>query len=408
MKCNFMASVERLDCMKDENYDVVVVGAGPAGSVTAKTAAEKGLDVLLIERNPEIGVPVKCAEGVSKEIEQFVEIDSRWVCTDILGMITYGPDGTQVRLSVEGSEVVGYVLERRLFDNVLARKAAQAGAEVRVKTQAHGVIKEGGYVKGVQVNAGGEDLCIYADVVVGADGVESRIGRWAGIDTTLRLADTYTCAQFLMCDIEVKRNYCEMFLGRAIAPKGYAWIFPKGADSANVGIGIGGDVSGEQYRALDYLKAFVNAKFPDGKILAEIYGAVPLSGPVYDTVANGLILVGDAARHVQPVTGGGILEAMQGGTIAGDVIAKAVQEKNVSKRRLMEYEKRWRREFGKVLEVGLKTKNIVANMSDAELIKFLRPYAGDMILKEYSERAFLKELIKRNPKILFSLARVLF
>ena len=394
--------------MKDEKYDVVVVGAGPAGSVTAKTAAEKGLDVLLIERNPEIGVPVKCAEGVSKEIERFVEIDSKWVCTELQGIITYSPDGTQVRLSVEGSEVAGYVLERRLFDKFLALKAAQAGAEVRVKTQAYGVIKEEGYVKGVYVRAMGEDLRICADVVVGADGVESRVGRWAGIDTTLRLADIGICAQFLMCDIEVQRNYCEIFFGREVAPKGYAWIFPKGEDSANVGIGIGGDVSGEHYRALDYLKAFVNAKFPDGKILAEIYGAVPLSGPVYETVANGLILVGDAARHVQPVTGGGILEAMQGGAIAGEVIAKAVREKNVSKKRLMEYEKRWRREFGKVLEVGLKMKNIVVNMSNGELIKFFRPFEGEIRVKEYTERAFLKELIKKNPKILFSLVRVLF
>lgn len=394
--------------MRDENYDVVVVGAGPAGSITAKTAAEKGLDVLLIERNLEIGVPVKCAEGVSKELERFVAIDSRWVCTDIRGMITYGPDGTQVRLSVEGSEVVGYVLERRLFDKFLAHEAARAGAEVRVRTHAYGVIKEGGYVKGVRVNAAGEDLRIGADVVVGADGVESRIGRWAGIDTTLRLADTYTCAQYLMCDIEVKRDYCEIFFGRAIAPGGYAWIFPKGEDSANVGVGISGDLSSEGYRARDYLKAFANAKFPEGKKLAEIYGAVPLSGPIYETVANGLILVGDAARHVQPITGGGILEAIQGGTIAGEVIADAIREKDVSKRRLKEYEKRWRREFGKVLEVGLKTKNIVAKMTDAELIKFLQPYAGDMILKEYSERAFLKELIKRNPKILFSLVRAIF
>jgi len=394
--------------MKDEKYDVVVVGAGPAGSLTAKTAAEKGLDVLLIERNPEIGVPVKCAEGVSKEIEQFVEIDSRWVCTEIQGIITYGPDGTQVKLSVEGSGVVGYVLERRLFDKFLAQNAARAGAEVRVKTQAYGVIKEGGYVKGVYVNSGGEDIRIRADVVVGADGVESRVGRWAGIDTTLRLADICICAQYLMCGIEVKKNYCEMFFGEKISPKGYAWVFPKGEDSANVGIGISGDVSGENHRALDYLKAFVNAQFPDGKILAEIYGAVPVSGPVYDTVSNGLILVGDAARHVQPITGGGILEAMHGGAIAGDVIAKAVREKNVSKRRLMEYEKRWRREFGRVLEAGLKMKNILVNLNSQELTKFFQSFRGEVRVKEYSERAFLKELIKKNPKILFSLVRVIF
>lgn len=393
--------------MKEESYDVVVVGAGPAGSVTARTAAEKGLDVLLIERNLEIGVPVKCGEGVSREIEQFVEIDSRWICAEPEGFVTYGPGGTRVALLTEGSETVGYVLERRLFDKFLAQQAAHAGAEVRVKTRAYDAIKEDGYVKGVYANSAGEDISIRADVVVGADGVESRVGRWGGIDTTLPLADVATCAQFLMCNVEVN-NYFENIFDPEIAPKGYAWIFPKGEDCANVGLGLGGDVSGDHHRARDYLHAFVNDKFPEGKVLTEMYGAVPLSGPVYETVANGLILVGDAARHVNPITGGGILQAMQGGAIAGDVIAKAVREKNVSKRRLMEYEKRWKRDFGKVLEVGMKIKNIVLNLNDEDSIKFFRLLSGDIKLKEFTERALVKEMIKKNPRILISLVRMIF
>jgi len=394
--------------MKGEKYDVVVVGAGPAGSITAKTAAERGLDVLLIERNPEIGVPVKCGEGVSKEIERLVDVDHRWICVEVKGTITYGPDGTKVILSVEGAEEAGYVLERKLFDKFLAQEAARAGAEVRVKTQAYGLVREEGYVKGVYARSADEDLYISANVVVGADGVESKVGRWGGIDTTLRLADVATCAQFLMCDIEFNRDYCELFFGYDIAPKGYAWVFPKGDHCANVGVGIGGDVSGENHRAYDYLNAFVQDKFPDGEIIAEMYGAVPLSGPVYETVANGLILVGDAARHVNPITGGGILEAMQGGEIAGDVIAKAVQENNFSKRRLHEYEKRWRKEFGKILEVGLKTKNIVLNLSSQDLDRFFHSLAGGIRIKEFSERALLKEMIKKNPRMLFSLARMMF
>jgi digeranylgeranylglycerophospholipid reductase len=324
------------------------------------------------------------------------------------GTITYGPDGTKVILSVEGVEDTGYVLERKLFDKFLAQEAARAGAEVRVKTQAYGVVQEEGYVKGVYARSADGDIRISANVVVGADGVESKVGRWGGIDTTLRLADVATCAQFLMCNIEFNRDYCELFFGYDIAPKGYAWVFPKGDQCANVGVGIGGDVSGENHRAYDYLNAFVRDKFPNGKIIAEMYGAVPLSGPVYETVANGLILVGDAARHVNPITGGGILEAMQGGEIAGDVITKAVQENNFSKRRLHEYEKRWRKEFGKVLEVGLKTKNIVLNLSSQDLDRFFHSLAGGIRIKEFSERALLKEMIKKNPRMLFSLVRMMF
>jgi digeranylgeranylglycerophospholipid reductase len=394
--------------MRDDRYDVVVVGAGPAGSSTAKTAAEQGLEVLLIERNAEIGVPVRCAEGVSKEIEQFVAIDQRWVCTALRGMILYGPDGTAIVLSVADGEEMGYVVDRRLFDKAVAQQAAHAGAEVRVKTRATGLIRAEGFIKGVYARTTGEPVRILADVVVGADGVESQIGRWAGIDTYLPLSDIAICAQYLMCDITVNTAFYETYFGRAIAPKGYAWIFPKGQDSANVGVGISGDVSGESTRARDYLDAFVSQRFPKGMILAKSYGAVPLSGPVYETVANGLILVGDAARHVNPANGGGILQALQGGTIAGEVIANAVRERDVSKRRLQEYEKRWRREFGRVLLAGLRMKQVLTRLDDHALTQFFQSLGGEITLKRYSERACMKELIKKNPRVLGSLLRLLF
>jgi len=391
--------------MKEERHDVVVVGAGPAGSITAKTAAEHGLDVLLIERNQEIGVPVKCAEGVSKEIEKFVALDKKWICAEVKGANIYGPDGTKVVMSGEKMEEVGYVLERRIFDKFLASEAARAGAEVRVKTEAYGIIEANGYAKGVYVRSIGEDTRISAPVVVGADGVESKVGRWAGINTRLLPSNVSVGAEFLMCDIELNKDYSEFFLGSEVAPKGYAWVFPKGGDCANVGLGIGGDVSGEKHRAIDYLKAFVRNRFPNGKTVAEMYGAVPLSGPLNETVADGLILVGDAARQVNALTGGGITYAMQAGKIAGDVIAKAVQEKDFSKKRLMEYESRWRREFGKRLETGLKAKEFFFTLSDEDLNTLAHSLAGVKI-EELSVGALLLELIRRNPKMLLGLAKM--
>ena len=391
--------------MKEERHDVVVVGAGPAGSITAKTAAEHGLDVLLIERNQEIGVPVKCAEGVSKEIEKFVALDKKWICAEVKGANIYGPDGTKVVMSGEKMEEVGYVLERRIFDKFLASEAARAGAEVRVKTEAYGIIEANGYAKGVYVRSIGEDTRISAPVVVGADGVESKVGRWAGINTRLLPSNVSVGAEFLMCDIELNKDYSEFFLGSEVAPKGYAWVFPKGGDCANVGLGIGGDVSGEKHRAIDYLKAFVRNRFPNGKTVAEMYGAVPLSGPLKETVADGLILVGDAARQVNALTGGGITYAMQAGKIAGDVIAKAVQEKDFSKKRLMEYESRWRREFGKRLETGLKAKEFFFTLSDEDLNTLAHSLAGVKI-EELSVGALLLELIRRNPKTLLGLAKM--
>ncbi|HUV79581.1 MAG TPA: NAD(P)/FAD-dependent oxidoreductase [Candidatus Bathyarchaeia archaeon] len=392
--------------MKEERYDVVVVGAGPAGSITAKKAAEHGLDVLLIERNQEIGVPVKCAEGVSKEIKKFVTPDKRWICAEAKGANIYSPDGTKVVMGGESMEEVGYVLERRLFDKFLASEAARAGAEVRVKTGAYGLIKENGYAKGVYVRGMDENKRISARVVVGADGVESRVGRWAGINTRLPPHNICVGAEYLMCNIEPNKDYSEFFVGSEIAPKGYAWVFPKGGDCANVGVGIGGDTSGEKHRAIDYLKAFARDKFPDGRVVAEIYGAVPLSGPLNETVVDGLILVGDAARQVNPITGGGITYAMHAGEIAGDVIAEAVQENDVSKKNLMEYDRRWRKEFGKRLDTGLKGKEFCFKLSDKDLNTLAHSIVDEKIT-ELTPRALLMALIKRNPRMLMGLAKML-
>jgi digeranylgeranylglycerophospholipid reductase len=391
--------------MKEESHDVVVVGAGPAGSVTAKTAVENGLDVLLIERNFEIGVPVKCAEGVSKEIEKFVTPDKRWICAEVEGANIYSPDGTKVVLSAENLDETGYVLERRLFDKFLASEAARAGAAVRVKTEAYDIIKEDGYVKGVYARGIDDDTRIFAPVVVAADGVESKIGRWAGMNTKLRLSDICVCAEFLMCDIELNKVFSDFFLGNKIAPKGYAWVFPKGDDCANVGIGIGGDVSSDKHRAIDYLNAFVQHKFPTGKIMAEMYGAVPLSGPIDQSVADGLMLVGDAARQVNPLTGGGILYAMHAGEIAGDVLAKAVQERDYSKERLMEYDSRWRSAFGKRLYKSFKAKEFLFNRSDDDLNTLAHSLEGVKI-EALNTTALLIELVRRNPKMLFELAKM--
>ena len=393
--------------MKEERHDVVVVGAGPAGSMTARTAAEHGLDVLIIERNQEIGVPVKCAEGASKDVGKFITPDEKWICAEVKGANIYSPDGTKAVMGGDKLEEVGYVLERRIFDKALASEAARAGADIKLKTEAYGLIKaDDGHVKGVYARSMGEDIRILAPVVVGADGVESKVGRWAGIDTRLAPHNICVGAEYLMCNIEPNQDYSEFFLGREVAPKGYIWVFPKGGDCANVGIGIGGDTSGENHRATDYLNAFVRNKFPDGKIVAEIYGAVPLSGPLNENVADGLVLVGDAARQVNALTGGGIIYSMEAGEIAGDVIAKALQEKDSSKKRLKEYEDRCRSVLGKRLETGLKAKEFFFKLSDKDL-NTLAHSLEDVKIEEMSTWALLVELVKRNPKMLLGLAKML-
>ena len=194
--------------------DVVVVGAGPAGSMAAKTAAKAGLDVVLLEKRQEIGDPVRCAEGVSKVgLKELVDPKPEWIAADVKGAHIYAPDGTKMAMSEDkaGAEV-GYVLERKVFDRALALDAAMEGAKVMLKTRALGLLEKDGVPCGVSAQCIGEDIKIEAPLVIGADGVESKVGRWAGIDTALKPKDIEVCAQFLIRDESIDDDYCEFFL----------------------------------------------------------------------------------------------------------------------------------------------------------------------------------------------------
>lgn len=385
------------------DYDVVVVGAGPAGSIAAKTAAEKGLDVLLIEKRQEIGTPVRCAEGVSKEsIAKFVEIDKKWIAAEVKGAKIYSPDGTEIIMSEEmAGDEVGYVLERKIFDRHLARLAAKSGADVIVKTAATGLkrIKEKGTVE-ISLRRMGEEYSVEAKIVIGADGVESRVGKWAGIDTTLKLSEIERCVQYLMTGINFDPDYTYFWLGNEIAPGGYIWLFPKGNGAANVGIGVLPSMAKKSPR--EYLNAFVNEHFPDGEIVEVVAGGVPVSGPIETAVADNVMLAGDAARHADPITGGGIANAMKAGFFAGSVAAEAVEKKDYSKKTLAKYDELWKNDFGKILHRNKILQQKLIKMDDKTLNKLARSIAG-YNLKEMSVKKLVLELIKKNPKLLLDI-----
>jgi digeranylgeranylglycerophospholipid reductase len=392
--------------MKDQ-YDVIVIGAGPGGSIAAKTAAEKGLSVLMIEKRQEIGDPVRCAEGVSKVwLRKHIEPDHRWICADVKGSRIFSPDGSMIEMAEEiaGGEV-GYVLERKLFDRALAFESAKAGADIMVKTRATGLIIEDGFVKGVKLMHLGEEKEIRSKVVIGADGIESKVGRWAGIDTSLKPGDIETCAQFLMSGTAIDQNYCYFYLGNEIAPSGYIWVFPKGQGLANVGIGILGSKSGKKH-AIDYLKEFVGKKYPDAKILEIDVGGVPVSGSIERTIANGLMLVGDAARQSDPITGGGIINAMEAGKMAGEVAFEAISKNDVSTATLELYEKKWRHKIGMDIDNSLIVKDIFIDFTDKE-IDSLAHSLEDVNFSSMSLLDLLYALFKANKKLLWDL-RVLF
>lgn len=379
-------------------FDVVVVGAGPAGSMAAKTAAEKGLKVLLVEKRQEIGAPVRCAEGISKDsLSRFVEIDKKWIAAEVAGAKIYAPDMTEVVLAEEmaGNEV-GFVLERKIFDRHLARLAAKAGAEVFVKTTALG-FKRTDKGLNVKLRRLGEEWEVETKILIGADGVESRIGREAGIIKTLKTSEIESCAQYLMSGIDIDENYTYFYLGNELAPGGYAWIFPKGEGSANVGIGVLPSIA--KMPAKFYLDKFIDNVGIKGKIVEFVAGAVPVYGEVSTAVADNIMLCGDAAYHSDPITGGGIANALAAGHHAGIVSAEAIEANDCSAGFLRRYDELWKSDFGARLRRNKKLQEFFLKLDDATLNSLARSIAGKKI-EEMSIQAIIIELLKNNPNLI--------
>jgi digeranylgeranylglycerophospholipid reductase len=353
-----------------KQYDLIVVGAGPGGSMAAKTAAQAGLSVLLLEKRQEIGSPVRCAEGIGHEqLTAFLEPEPGWITAQVSEIeISNVMDGASETLQVKGGQ--GYILERRVFDRALAEMAAQAGAEVRVKTAVTGLLKEAGKVRGVCVENGhyytGADLTeIEAQIVIGADGIESQVGQWGGINTQLPLKDTMVCIQYLLAGVDLDPSCNYFTINPSLAPGGYTWAFPKGQGKANVGLGVQADIWETEAAytrksisplvgsetVLGFLTQFIESdpRLEQGYPVTLVAGNVPVALSPQQLVSDGLMLVGDAARQVDPLTGGGIANAMAAGKMAAEITIAAIQTGDSSRQFLSRYPERWQKSTGRIL-----------------------------------------------------------
>lgn len=325
------------------DVDLLVVGAGPGGCIAALEAkrAAPELTVLLIERDAEVGAPVRCAEGVGDAgLREFADPDGApWVSRRISRVIFIAPDDTEVRVAERD---VGWVLDRHRFDACLAAEAAAAGAGVRAGVEATAMRRAGDrwLVTLAGPGTGAREETVRARVVIGADGVETMVGRWAGLDTRVPARDMESCAQDLLAGIAFDPDAIYLQFSDRDAPGGYAWLFPKGVGVANVGLGVVA-LRARGRTAREYLDAWIARRYPGGTRLATTVGGVIVHHTVKRAVADGVLLVGDAAHMVNPLSGGGIVNAMKSGRLAGRAAAAAILAADTSAPRLAAYQRDW-------------------------------------------------------------------
>jgi geranylgeranyl reductase family protein len=386
------------------DYDVVVVGGGPAGCMAAKYAAKAGASTLIIEEDAEIGEPVQCAGLISKRALEESELRNRnsFINCEIKGAIVYSPS---YELTLESRDQRAFAIRRNVFDRELAKEAQKEGANIILKSKVKTVRKRGEGTKLAITTAmanGAHE--IKAKVVIGADGVKSIVAQLAGLNVA---RSSLSCVQI---EGEYKiGDFAEIFVGKTIAPGFFAWTIPLGTDNrARIGLCIDKRFS-PRPNPLVFLKRNlaehpVIAKKYKGAVFSRTAGRIPipvnagLRGRKYKTVKidkeTGILLVGDAAAQIKPVTGGGVYYGMRCGKIAGEIAAQACLTGNM--KMLKDYERRWRNEIGKEIAFGLKVHRLRCVMSDEDF---------DTIVHTLSQSEILQRIKKKGdmdyPSIVF-------
>jgi geranylgeranyl reductase family protein len=341
-----------------EKFDAIVVGAGTAGCLAAKTMAEKGLKVCLVEKKPreEIGEKI-CGDALGEHHLTFLGLEKPTggeLEAKIDGLKIYSPDENTI-FTIADKDFKGYILNRRLFGQWLLKKAIDKGALLQDNMNLRSPIIEKGAVVGITAKnmITGEVAEMRSKVVVDATGyfgmVRKQLPAELGLDRDLANEDVEACyreIRQLKQETEDTR-YCGIYLNQKASPGGYIWIFPKGGARVNVGIGAIMRKGYPNPKEQLYATAFKKPMFEDSKVITGGAWFDPVRRPLDNMVGNGVVLVGDAASLVNPIHGGGIGPSMLSGYFAGQQIAEALGKGEPTREALWGYNKRYIDTYGK-------------------------------------------------------------
>ena len=382
--------------MLREQYDVVVIGAGPGGSVAARELAQKGWTVLLLEKRERIGYPVRCGEARTNlsDLESYGPIDEDCIETIINGIYIYGPNGVNIEVPKPGT---GIMLNREKFDPMLAHLAENDGVELvtLARVDSVGGIEGKGSgefrtVRIVEGNGPTEKVSeVRAKMVISAEGVEARIGRSLGIPCLQKPTMTCTGVDIQVEGLLTKPDYLTFWQGHDFINDGYIWSFPKQKSNVtNFGAGFlfGGK---HQKNILETTQEWLDKLFPGSKVNKVVGGLVPVSSTLQSYTLDRFALVGDAAHHTNPLTGGGIAAAMRAGRYCANTVHQGLECGNLSKAFLKNYENTCYLKFGSTHDFEFKFRKFLLNIDRDEQIGLYRVLQG-FALSGYKKSAFLK------------------
>ncbi len=382
-----------------DEVDVLVVGAGPAGSTAAARLAQAGHSVRVVEEHPKVGYPVQCAGLVSQRVLDLAGSRSM-VRAAVRGASVFGPSLGSISFRADSPRA--FVIDRAGLDIHLADRAVQAGAEIRTSTRFDSV--DGAAADRLTVRLrrpDGSSEEVRAKLVIGADGVASAVARAFRLRRPVEVLPAFE-AEFP--ESPGDPDTVEVYLGRKLAPGLFGWWIPDGSGGARVGVAADADgTPARQYfdRLLDSLESRFGRRLsnPTGYVVS----GIPV-GTLPRTHARRALLVGDAAAQVKPLSGGGIFTGMRCAEIAADVASEALSKGDLSEGALAEYDRRWRAELGDEFRKALYLRRLFTRLSDDELDRVVRALQGAHLattIVAFGDIDFpthvVRELLKESP-----------
>lgn len=358
-------------------YDVAVIGAGPAGSYVSYQTQKAGLKTIVIEEHPSIGEPSFCAGVVGKEVFERLKIPEDSVQNKINSLVAYSPNGDNLTLVAE--RTYAFIIDRISFDRQIAHFAMDEGTSFLISTRCTDISITNNSVKIKLATSPLSETEIKAKVCVLAAGAYYGLHKKLGLSIPRSFLD---CSQ---AEIEMKEplKSIEIYLGMNMAPGSFAWAVPVGSNKARLGLSTRRNSAFYLSNLLSRheIKNRIKDKRP---ILRR--RVVPVD-TIDKTYLDRLLVIGDSAGHVKPVTGGGIFYGLLCAQVASETIVSAFKKGDFSQRFFRNYELRWKKLIGLELKVGRFVRQFMATLTDENLNSLVATFKKDVEIRSILEKS---------------------
>jgi digeranylgeranylglycerophospholipid reductase len=341
--------------LSGQSYDVIIVGAGPAGSYIAYELASSGHTVAVFEEKSAPGLNACCTGIISTECLQSLDLGTDVILTRVNSAKFFSPSGRCLRFQTEN--VQAYVVNRLLLDKALASKAQSQGAQYFFSSPVLDITPRKDSIQAETLCFGAREI-FSARALVLANGFRPKLPRKLGLG---KIKSFLVGAQ---AEIETKNvDELEVYFGQEIAPGAFAWLVPTSTNKAYVGL-----LATSQAKL--HLQNLLNNLFGQGRVTSrevEIeQKAIPV-GTLARSYGDRVLVIGDAAGQVKPTTGGGIYFGHLGARIAAKVLDEALSSDNLTAGQLSRYQKQWKAKMGKELSRGYWARWAYAKLSDRQI-----------------------------------------